>query len=234
MSSVPPKKLSVGLVDSNPTCTPPISKVSDIGQFDVGSLEMIIFGPMFSGKTTKLLNELTTCADVNLSVLYINHSDDNRDTEGSDGNVTTHSSQFKKLSSKVKAMKCSKLSDVDVDGFDVIGVDEGQFFNDLTETVRSWVLTHKKQVFIASLDGDADINPFGKTHELICLCQPGGLLKLSAHCMSCIKTEYPYRRMVKVPAGFTSRISAKEPHDQKDIGGADKYMATCLKCHQHF
>ena len=204
--------------------------------FDVGSLEMIIFGGMFSGKTTKLTTELTTCADVGLKTLYINHSDDNRETESADSHTTTHSSQFRGLSNKITSMKVSSLLDVDVNEFDVIGIDEGQFFEDLVDTVRKWVLEDKKQIFIASLDGDFNIRPFGATHELICLCQPGGLIKLPAHCMNCLKSETPYRRMSMVPAGFTCRRkqlteSGHLPR-QKDVGGADKYMAVCLKCHQ--
>ena len=198
--------------------------------FDVGSLEMLIFGPMFSRKTTTLTTELTTCADVDLKALYINHLDDNRDTESSDRHTTTHHSQFKGLSPKITAMKRTTLYDLDVNEFDVIGVDEGQFFNDLPESVRKWVLEDKKQVFVASLDGDFNIEPFGRANELICLCKPGGLVKLYAQCMKCLKTETPYRRMTLVPAGFTARLT--ESKSQKDIGGSDKYIALCLKCHQ--
>lgn len=203
-------------------------------KFDVGNLEAIFFGPMFSGKTSKLLHRLTTCADVGMNVLYINHSIDNRDTEKKDVHVTTHHSLFNGLdNNKIRATKTSRLDDVDVSCYDVIGVDEGQFFPDIVESVRKWVLRYNKLVFIASLDGDANIQPFGRVHELICLCSPKGLYKLEAKCMNCLSRGVEERHLHFVPAGYSFRKeNDRDEGDQEDVGGADKYMALCLKCHQ--
>lgn len=205
-----------------------------VKKFDVGNLEAIFFGPMFSGKTTKLLHRLTTCADVGLNVLYINHAEDERGTEKKDSHVTTHNSQFNGTSNKIDKIKLPVLDGADVSEYDVIGVDEGQFFPDIVEVVRKWVLKYKKQVFIASLDGDADIRPFGRVQDLICLCSPKGLYKLEAKCMNCLDQGVNERHLHFVPAGFSYRKTKKEgdTSEQKDIGGADKYMALCLKCHQ--
>ena len=207
--------------------------MSHAKKFDVGNLEAIFFGPMFSGKTSKLLHRLTTCADVGLNVLYINHADDNRGTEKQDSHVTTHNSQFNGTSDKIRKIKSSSLNNLDVSNYDVIGVDEGQFFPDIVEAVRKWILKYKKHVFIASLDGDANIQTFGRVHELICLCSPKGLYKLEAKCMNCLDQGMEERQLHFVPAGFSFRKEKKEDgSDQKDVGGVDKYMALCLKCHQ--
>src|SRR5437016_5373645 len=91
----------------------------------------IIFGPMFSGKSTRLREEITRFADTGSIPLYINNFIDNRKTESQDQNITTHHSGFKGLSNKVVAIKVKNLSTVDVSEYDVIGIDEGQFFEDL-------------------------------------------------------------------------------------------------------
>lgn len=205
--------------------------ITYVKKFDVGNLEAIFFGPMFSGKTTKMLHRLTTCADVGLNVLYINHSDDERETDKQDSHVTTHNSQFNGTSSKISKKKISALVDLNVSAYDVIGVDEGQFFPDIVEAVRKWVIKYKKHVFIASLDGDANIQPFGHVHELICLCSPKGLYKLESKCMNCLSRGVDERQLHFVPAGYSFKKNG-DSDQQKEIGGVDKYMALCLKCHQ--
>ena len=185
---------------------------------------------MFSGKTTQLLNRVTTCADVGLSCLYINHSSDQRQVEKSNEHVTTHHSSFNGLSNKIKKIKISHLSDLNVSKYNVIGIDEGQFFDDIASVVRKWVIDDRKHVFIASLDGDSNLRPFGHVHELICLCHPESLHKLSAKCMNCLKRGIRERHLNFVPAGFSYKKEG-DKDKQSDVGGADKYMATCLKCH---
>ena len=193
----------------------------------------IAFGPMFSGKTTWLSLNLTTCADVGLKVCLINHEDDVRVTEGGDGKITTHSSQFKYLSHKIDSYRFKNLQLSNLfDQYDVIGIDEGQFFDnklangvpEIVQVVRDLVLKKKKTVFIASLDGDFRAQPFGHVKELLCLCDPGGLTKLGAKCMKCLKEHK------LVNAGFTARTVNAKTDEVKDVGGSDKYMAVCLDC----
>lgn len=223
---------TVGSFPSNPLNVESSSHgvdVKDSYDFDSGKLE-IFFGPMFSGKTTRLLNELTTCSDVGLKCLYINHSLDQRQVSKTDGIVTTHHGSFKGINENIDAIKIGFLSEIEVMKYDVIGIDEGQFFDDIVTSVRKWVIDFKKHVFISSLDGDSNIRPFGHVHELICLCHPGCLHKLSAKCMSCLKDGIKERHLTFVPAGFSfKRLGDREK--QNEVGGADKYMATCLKCH---
>jgi len=200
----------------------------------------LILGAMFSGKTTKLLHELTTLADIGLSVLYVNHSDDQRDTAGSDQNVTTHHTLFSEMSDRVDTVSASKLSSLSVENYDVIGIDEGQFFSgrdqlfgepstDLEVQVRKWVIGDNKIVFVASLNGDFRIRSFGPTKELLCLAS--NVIMLTAKCMNCLQQTSPYRRLVMVEAPFTWKIAGTNS-DQKEVGGADKYEALCLKCYK--
>lgn len=188
---------------------------------DIGSLR-IIFGPMFSGKSSKLIHLLTTAADVGFEALYIDHILDNRITESGDNIVTTHSSNFKQLSHKIKSIKTDNLSKINISKYQFIGIDEGQFFKNINKIVRDWVLFKNKNVIIASLDGDSDMETFGQVHQLISLCEAEQIEKLYALCTPCLPKQ--------VKASYT----VKKYHDHKknkvDVGGSDKYMAVCLKC----
>ena len=197
---------------------------------DVGSCG-IFFGSMWSSKTTELCKVLTMFADLNLHVLYINYVGDVRQTEKSSEGLTTHHSSFRELSDKITKIKAERLSDVIVDTFDVIGIDEGHFFPDLDIEVRKWVLEKNKIVYIASLDGDFMMRPFGKAQNLICLCEPGNVVKLSAKCMDCLRQETPYHRVQLVNAGFTAKIGGSF-EQQKEVGGKDLYIPLCMKCHK--
>ena len=190
---------------------------------------IIYFGPMFSGKTTKLTRELVTYYDVaskagiNLKVIYINHASDNR--ESADSTASSHHSMFYQLPSGLPALKTHTLSSVDISKYNIIGIDEAQFFDDLEVTVRDWVINRGKFVIIASLDGNFRMEPIGQANKLICLSRE--VEKLSAKCTNCLSVVNPIPR---TPAYFTHRIS-KDTGDIV-IGGADKYMAVCLSCHQ--
>lgn len=197
--------------------------------FDTGSCS-IIFGPMFSGKTTELARQVVECADIELSCLYINHTIDVRETEFFSSIVSSHSSGFKGISEKVECIKVSTLNNINIDNYDVIGIDEGQFFDDIVENVRDWVLNKNKKVIIASLDGKFNIETFGNVHRLICLCDPGGIRKLGARCKRCMLKTNTYRHYRLVPAGFTMRLVGGK--SDVLVGGDDIYESVCLKCHK--
>lgn len=208
---------------------------------DVGSCG-IIFGPMWSGKTTELCKILTTYADVGngkykintnngLNTLYINYEGDHRATEKSSNYLTTHHSSFRELSDLIVKIRVKNLKDVNVDDFDVIGIDEGHFYDDLDTEVRKWVLEKNKIVYIASLDGDFRMLPIGKAHNLLCICESGNIIKLAARCIDCLKQEIPYRRVQLINAGFTGKIGGSMDK-QREVGGKDKYVPLCMKCHK--
>ena len=194
--------------------------------------ECILFlGPMFSGKSTRLCGELTTCADLGHSVLYINHSSDVRKTEKQDTHVTTHHSSFRALSDKITKTKINELEllTYDLNKFDVIGVDEGQFFSTLETHVRHWVLDLHKIVYIASLDGDFRIQPFGQVHKLLCISSH--VLKLKARCMLCKNHQTANNRPIITDAYYTGKIGG-DMTTIVDVGGEDKYLPVCLSCHK--
>nr|QBK90131.1 MAG: thymidine kinase [Pithovirus LCPAC102] len=204
-------------------------KTTNTSYFDYGSCE-IIFGPMFAAKTSYLTHVLAECADIGLHVLYINHINDIRITEYSSNSITSHSSQFSGISPKVDCVKAKNLLDINTDNYDVIGIDEGQFFDDLVINVRKWVLKLNKRVMIASLDSTFEMEPFGHAHELICICDPNNIKKLSARCKRCMIETKPSRHFRLVDAGFT--LKKNKSINKIEIGGKELYEAVCMKCHQ--
>lgn len=192
----------------------------------------IIIGPMFASKTTKLIHELVTFADVGFKCLYINHFLDQRTTKSFDGTISTHHSQFSHLSNKVDSLKMETLEPIDVEKYDVIGVDEGQFFIDLNKTVRRWVLESNKRVIVASLDGDSNMNVFGQALQLIPISE--SVIKLDAICTNCLKSEDGPKT---TPAYFTGKINNSEKKSQNGnnqicVGGSDIYIALCMTCYK--
>lgn len=99
--------------------------------------------------------------------------------------------------------------------YDVIGIDEGQFFPDIVEFAEL-AANSGKIVIVSSLGGTFHRGVFSKVLELIPKCEK--IKKLAAICRIC-----------KQSASFTFRMAAKD--DKCMIGGADKYMPVCRECH---
>lgn len=199
-------------------------ELHNFSKLKAGHLELYI-GPMFSGKTTQLLTTVSRHADSedNLKVAYVNSTLDVRITEGSDGYVSTHNSIFKFLSPKIKGFKVHKLSEVDAEKYDMIAVDEGQFFPDLYDTILKWVNEYKIRVYISSLDGDSFRNPIGDVLKLI--PHSNICTKLNAVCRECSLNKH----LIRADAPFTARLSTDI--NQIKVGGNDIYLPMCRRHH---
>lgn len=191
-----------------------------------GYLSMII-GPMFSSKTSRLIQELSTLADLGFSTLYINHSSDNRLIEFSDVNITTHSGQFKGISDKIKCLKLNKLSELtNYKHYEIIGIDECQFFDDLNEVVHQLVDIDNKYVIITGLDGDINRKSFGNVLSLIPFAD--SVIKTNAYCKSCRSVK---GKLVKAP--FTKLLinDSKSNEQYVKVGSSDLYLPVCRNCY---
>lgn len=198
--------------------------------FNVGRL-IIVKAPMFAGKSSYLIQKLTRFADTGCKVLYINHSIDVRDTKGGDNMVSTHSSQFKHLSDRVDVIKSNKLADIDVSGYDVVGIDESQFFDDLLSVIE-WVDKKHIYVFCAGLIGDFNRNKFGKMLDLEPFADES--ISLRAKCKKCLQElshdgRIQIRHNMIPDAPFTGKISRNTDDESNiiDVGGEDKYIPLC-------
>ncbi len=215
----------ISLIDSSNEDSNDISLIYSsedyLSMHDEGYLELYI-GPMFSGKSSCILLKITQMADMGFNVLYINHIDDVRISESSDNIVSTHNSQYKSLSPLINTIKTSSLHNINVRDYQYIAVDEGQFFNDLYESVIIWITELGKNVMIASLDGDVYRRKFGQILDLIPYADK--VKKLTAYCDICREN----CGIIKI-APFTGRIC--DSNEAKIIGGRDMYIAMCRECH---
>lgn len=182
------------------------------------SIDLII-GPMFSGKTTELFRRLSICADANFKVLYINSILDDRDVEFSSHNETL------KKNSKIRFVKTEYLFEVFTiaHDYDVIGIDEAQFFPDLKYFSINMCETHKKKIFISGLNGDFERKPFGQISDLLTYCDT--LTKLYPFCSSCRE-----QKNLMIPALFSKRINV-ESKDTILVGKSEFYIPVCRECY---
>lgn len=83
-----------------------------------------------------------------------------------------------------KALKASKLKDVKNEAlkYDVVGIDEGQFFEDIVEVAEE-LANNGVVVIVAALDSTFQRKPFGNIINLVPLAEK--VYKLTAVCVYC-------------------------------------------------
>ena len=176
-----------------------------------GYLELIL-GPMFSGKTTRLIQHYKAYKYIGKKVVVINFS---LDTRYSTTMLSSHDHV------EIPCIFTSTLSDHSIwlDA-DVILINEGQFFEDLLKTVVEMVDVHKKHVHICGLDGDFRRLRFGTILDLIPYSDK--VEKLGAFCGLCKDGTY---------AIFSHRVSNES---EQVVIGSDNYMPLCRSCYNSF
>lgn len=179
---------------------------------NIGYLELII-GPMFSGKTSKLLEIYKQCQFCNISVSIINHALDTRYHD------TMLSSHDKVMAPCLQAKELDELwkTSEELEKSDIILINEGQFFPDLYEVVFD-MLNKNKKVYISGLDGDFERKKFGSILDLIPLCDK--ITKLSSLCSLCKNG---------TPGIFSMRVSKET---EQTVVGSDNYVPVCRKCYE--
>ncbi|XP_036391492.1 thymidine kinase, cytosolic [Megalops cyprinoides] len=168
----------------------------------------VIFGPMFSGKSTELMRRVRRFQIAQYNCLVIKYA---KDTRYSDTGMATHDKYT------MEAVSANRLRDVHKLALDasVIGIDEGQFFPDTVEFCEE-MANRGKTVIVAALDGTFQRKAFGNILSLVPLAE--SVVKLNAVCMQCYKE-----------AAYTKRLG--EETEVEVIGGADKYQAVCRVCY---
>ena len=136
---------------------------------------------MFSGKSTELIRRLQRFKIARYNCLIVKYANDKRYTE--DDAIATHDRQM------LQAVNATKLNDLKskfniVEDYDVIGIDEGQFFPDIIEFAES-MANNGKTVIVAALDGTYQRKGFANILELVPLAEH--VIKLTAVCMICFE-----------------------------------------------
>ena len=170
----------------------------------MGYLELIL-GPMFSGKSSKLIQIIRKYKILKKSILILKPIIDNRYSDNSE--IITHDKII------TKCISIKQLSDIiDVNKYDIIIIDEGQFFSDIYEKVSEWC--KNKRVYVAGLNGDANQQLFGNLYKLISLVD--NIIFLTALCMKC--------------SNGNPAILSKKNIDNNllvEVGGPELYDAVC-------
>jgi thymidine kinase len=141
----------------------------------MGYLSLII-GCMFAQKTTELLRRVRRYKSIGYKVLLVNYIGDTR--YGIEC-VASHDKEIE------KAVCIRTLSEIDaiVKDYNVIAIDEGQFFTDLHEYVTKWADNLDIHIVISGLDGTSDRKPFGDMLRLIPFSEE--VERLNAFCAIC-------------------------------------------------
>ena len=173
----------------------------------------IILGPMFSGKTTYLIDKYNELIALNQHAIVINHSLDNR---YSNTEVVAHDGK------KIACLNIKHLKDLYNGHEDIFSdenkyilINEAQFFDDIVEMVILLVEKYNKYVFISGLDGDFKRKKFGNILDLIPISDE--VIKLKSIC-KCGNA-----------ASFSRRISNEK--EQISIGN-DNYEPVCRNCYR--
>lgn len=196
-----------------------MSKMIQTPHLEEGYLELIL-GPMFSGKTTQIIQIHNNYSYIGKKVVVINFSEDKR---YHDTMLSTHDR---------KMIPCI-LSDDLVDNWsntlnphysemneaDVILINEGQFFKGLKEIVIDMIEKQGKIVYICGLDGDFKRQKFGELLDLIPYCDK--VTKLTSLCSVCRNGKKGL---------FSCRVTKETA---QVVIGSDNYKPLCRSCYLH-
>ena len=169
----------------------------------------VITGCMFSGKTEELLRRLRRSNFAGQKIIIFKPATDDR---YSSDEVVSHDSTS--MSSIV--IKESRTILKYAQDYQVIGIDEGQFFDDELIQISEKLALLGKRVIIAGLDLDYKGIPFGPIPNLMAIAEY--VTKVHAICSHCGNL-----------ATHSYRIS--EEDDRVIVGEKDKYEPRCRHCY---
>lgn len=177
-----------------------------------------ICGSMFSGKSEELLRRIKRGVIAKQKVLLFKPSIDNRYDEN---RVSTHngnsydSISIEKSSDILNFVKDTK--------YDIIGIDEIQFFdNDIVKIINK-LADDGIRVIVAGLDMDFKAEPFHPMPEIMAISEM--VTKLHAVCNKCGKEASRSQRLINgKPAKYDEPIVV--------IGASESYEARCRHCHE--
>lgn len=169
----------------------------------------VIAGSMFSGKSEELIRRLRRAKIARQKVQVFKPHIDSR---FSDDHIVSHSEMRHESSNILRASEILEKLDADTE---VVGIDEGQFFDlELIEVANS-LAGRGLRVIIAGLDQDYTGKPFEPMPQLLAIAEY--ITKTHAICMKCGQ-----------PANYSQRTFESE--ERVAVGASDKYEARCRSC----
>jgi thymidine kinase len=169
----------------------------------------VITGSMFSGKSEELIRRLRRAQIARQRVQIFKPVIDNR---YGDSHITSHSAM--RIESEVVASSRELLEHVKADT-EVVGIDEGQFFDAELPAVVNTLADQGKRVIVAGLDQDYLGKPFEPMPQLLAIAEY--ITKTLAICVVCGE-----------PANHTQRLV--ESSERVLVGAQGLYEARCRAC----
>ncbi len=183
----------------------------------------VITGPMFSGKSEELIRLLRRERIAKKKILVIKPAGDTRTAQEVAARTKDMESDIFKKSASFPAQPVGSKDEVlellNAEAYDVLGVDEAQFFDYwLLDLIKELKLDGTKadlRIIVTGLDLDAWGRTFGTMGDLMALAN--SVQKLTAICFVCGKD-----------AMYTQKIGGSKK--QIEVGDTDIYEARCERC----
>jgi thymidine kinase len=171
----------------------------------------VVTGSMFSGKSEELIRRVRRAQIARQRVQIFKPQVDNR-------YATDHIVSHSEMKMPSQVVKCAQeiLQRVD-DRTEVVGIDEGQFFDSGLVAVANALADRGVRVIVAGLDQDYTGKPFEPMPQILAVAEY--VDKTLAICMQC-----------GAPANRTQRLTSST--DRVVVGGAEEYEARCRRCFQ--
>lgn len=184
-----------------------------------GGLYMYV-GPMYSGKTSKILDLYKQFKFCGVKTAVINFGEDTRYSQTM---LSTHDKTMIECimsNTLTEAFPIGTVSgNTKIADIEVFLINEGQFFPDIVEWVKTVISPpYNKRVYVCGLDGDFKRNPFGNWLDLIAYSDE--VHKLTSICHTCRCK----------PAIFSHRITEET---QQKVIGSDAYIPLCRQCYEN-
>jgi thymidine kinase len=169
----------------------------------------VVCGSMFSGKSEELIRRLRRAQIARQKVQIFKPQFDTRYAQDE---IVSHSEM--RIPSTNVASAAELLRSVD-DDTEVVGIDEGQFFDAELPAVCNALADRGKRVIVAGLDQDYLGKPFEPMPQLLAIAEY--ITKTLAICMVCGN-----------PANHTQRLVVSS--DRLLLGAQGTYEARCRRC----
>jgi thymidine kinase len=169
----------------------------------------VIAGSMFSGKSEELIRRLRRAKIARQKVQVFKPVIDSR---FSDNHIVSHS-EMRHESSNIRSA-AEVLAKIEPDT-EVVGIDEGQFFDNELVNVANELARRGIRVIIAGLDQDYTGKPWEPMPQLLAIAEY--ITKTHAICMVCGQ-----------PANYSQRTFESE--ERVAVGAIGMYEARCRRC----
>lgn len=169
----------------------------------------VIAGSMFSGKSEELIRRLRRARIARQRVQVFKPEIDSRYSEQ---HIVSHSEMRHE---SVAVRSAAEIRSLIEQGTEVVGIDEGQFFDSELVTVANDLAQRGMRVIVAGLDQDYTGKPWEPMPQLLAVAEY--ITKTHAICMKCGQ-----------PANYSQRTF--ESQERVAVGAGGMYEARCRRC----